>query len=79
VTFRANAIGLDEVPLRFIKKILPSILPVITHIFNTSIKSGCFYVSWKISKVVPVAKVPDSLESGHFRPINILPALSKAL
>jgi hypothetical protein len=29
--------------------------------------------------VVPVAKVPDPLEPGHFRPISILPALSKAL
>jgi hypothetical protein len=40
---------------------------------------GCFPDSWKISKVVPVAKVPDPLEPGHFRPISILPALSKAL
>jgi hypothetical protein len=33
----SNAIGLDEVPLRFIKIFLPSILPVIAHIFNTSL------------------------------------------
>jgi hypothetical protein len=32
----SNAIGLDEVPL----KLLPSIFPVITHIFNTSITFG---------------------------------------
>jgi hypothetical protein len=29
--------------------------------------------------VVPVAKVPDPLEPGHFRPISIIPALSKAM
>jgi hypothetical protein len=58
----SNAIGLDGVPLRFIKIFLPSIPLVITHIFNTSITSGCFPASWKISKVFPVAKVPDPLE-----------------
>jgi hypothetical protein len=29
--------------------------------------------------VVSVAIVPDPIEPGHFRPISILPALSKAL
>jgi hypothetical protein len=29
--------------------------------------------------VVTVVKVPDPLEPGHFRPISILPAMSKAL
>jgi hypothetical protein len=38
----SNAIGLDEMPLIFIKNF---ILPVITHIFNTSITSECFPVS----------------------------------
>jgi hypothetical protein len=41
----SNAIGLDEVPLKFNKIFLPSILPVITHIFNTSITYGCFPAS----------------------------------
>jgi hypothetical protein len=75
----SNAIGLNKVPLIFIKIFLPSILSVVTHIFNTSITSGCFPASWKISKVVLVAKVPDLLEPGHFRPISIIPALTKAL
>jgi hypothetical protein len=29
--------------------------------------------------VVPIAKVPDPLEPGHFRPLSIPPALSKTL
>jgi hypothetical protein len=29
--------------------------------------------------VVPVTEIPDPIEPGHFRPINILPAQSKAL
>jgi hypothetical protein len=36
----SNAIRPEKVPLRFIKLFLPTILPVITHIFNTSITSG---------------------------------------
>jgi hypothetical protein len=64
------------VPLKFF---LPSILPVISHKFNTSITAGCFPASWKISKVVPVAKDPDPHEPEHLRPISIFSALSKAL
>jgi hypothetical protein len=75
----SNTTSLYEMPLKFIKIFLPSILPIITHIFNTSITSGCFPATWTVSKVVPVAKVLDSLEPGYFRSISILPVLSKTL
>jgi hypothetical protein len=55
------------------------ILPHITHIFNTSIFSSTFPTAWKVSKVIPIAKISDPLEPKDYRPISILPALSKAL
>jgi hypothetical protein len=63
----SNSVGLDDIPLRFFKLFIISILNHLTYIFNTSITSGIFRT----------AKIP--LEPAHLRPISILPALSKAL
>jgi hypothetical protein len=38
----SNTIGLDELQLKFIKILFPFILPLDTHIFNTSITSRYF-------------------------------------
>jgi hypothetical protein len=32
---KSNAIGMDDVPIRFLKMILPHIVSIITHIFST--------------------------------------------
>jgi hypothetical protein len=53
-------------------------LPHITDIFNTFF----FYpTAWKVSKVIPIAKIsdPHSDPPKDYRPISVLPALSKAL
>ncbi len=76
---KSNAIGLDGVPLRFLKLILLDILPVLTFIFNSILTKSFFPKHWKISKVVPIAKVKDPAHLADYRPISILPALSKAL
>jgi hypothetical protein len=41
--------------------------------------NGSFLAEWKISKIIPVAKIPNPLEPKNYRPISILPSLSKAL
>jgi Reverse transcriptase (RNA-dependent DNA polymerase) len=76
---KSNAVGLDEIPLKFIKLLLPLILLPLVHIFNESISSKTFPSAWKFSKIVPVAKIKDPCRLKDYRPISILPALSKAL
>jgi Reverse transcriptase (RNA-dependent DNA polymerase) len=76
---KSNAIGLDGVPLRFLKIILTDILPILTHVFNSILTKSAFPKSWKVSKVIPIAKIKNPVEMGDYRPISILPALSKAL
>jgi Reverse transcriptase (RNA-dependent DNA polymerase) len=76
---KSNAVGLDGIPLKFIKIFLPLILSPIVHIFNVSISSKTFPKAWKSSKIVPVAKIKDPSRLKDYRPISILPALSKAL
>jgi hypothetical protein len=43
-------IGLDEIPLKFLKLFFHYVLPFLTHIFRTTITPGTFPVAWKISK-----------------------------
>lgn len=74
LSVKSNAVGLDEIHPSFLKIILPVVLPHLTHIFNSVVTSGIFPVQWKSAKVVPVPKTPKGDE---FRPISILPFLSK--
>lgn len=50
---KSKAIGLDGLPIRFMRLILPLILPYLTHLFNVCITSSTFPSSWKCAKVVP--------------------------
>jgi Reverse transcriptase (RNA-dependent DNA polymerase) len=43
------------------------------------ISSKTFPSAWNFSKIVPVAKIKDPCRLEDYRPISILPALSKAL
>jgi Reverse transcriptase (RNA-dependent DNA polymerase) len=76
---KSNAIGMDEVPMKFLRILLPYILPYITHIFNTVLTTSCFPRTWKVSKILPLAKTAEPSALSDYRPISILPALSKAL
>jgi Reverse transcriptase (RNA-dependent DNA polymerase) len=68
-----------QLVLMKIKLFLPLILSPLTHIFNESIASQTFPGAWKCSKIVPVVKIKDPSRLKDYRPISILPVLSKAL
>ena len=56
-----------------------SIAPRITNLFNKSIMSGRLPSVWKLSSVVPVPKGNDSSNVANYRPISLLPIVSKLL
>ena len=62
-----------------LKATASSIAPSVTKLFNLSIQSGCFPVLWKMSIVVPVPKLRDHSNPSNYRPISLLPILSKLL
>lgn len=74
---KSNAIGNDGVCLRFLKLFQSSIVPVLTHVFNESLSARIFPDVWKYSLVTPIAKVKAPVSPNDFRPISILPVLSK--
>lgn len=75
---KSNATGSDEIHPRFLKILLPFILPFIVHIFNTIITTSIFPAAWKCAKIIPIPKKMHPVSSGDYRPISILPILSKS-
>ena len=72
-----KAPGADKITSRVLKDSLPAVLPIITHLFNTSFATGTFARSWKMAEVIPVLKSGDFNEPANTRPISLLPMLSK--
>ena len=62
-----------------IKESLMVTIPYITLIINTSIVTKVFPKPWKHSIIIPIHKSGDIEEPTNFRPINLLPILSKIL
>ena len=51
----------------------------LTKLFNKSLRSGKFPSDWKVARVVPIPKGGDLENPANYRPISILPILSKLL
>ena len=75
----SSAPGYDEIPPALIKITLPYILSVLHHIFNSSFLNGVFPTRMKIAKVIPIHKKGKHSDVNNYRPISLLPVLSKCL
>ena len=75
----SNAFGLDCIDTSTVKLVKTEILPAVTHILNLSISSRKFPTAWKRSKVIPLHKKGDLLDPKNYRPVAIVPILSKIL
>ena len=76
-----KAIGVDGLPCAFWKKYCDDLAPFVTLLINTSIMTGTYPTLFKDAIVVPVFKGgrKDREDPASYRPISILPALSKVL
>ena len=72
-----NSSGHDGISARFIKRILETITPPLTHIINQSLCTGIFPDRLKIAKVIPLFKKGDEHIIDNYRPISLLPVISK--
>ncbi|KXJ70645.1 hypothetical protein RP20_CCG022859 [Aedes albopictus] len=75
----SNATGSDGLPISFLKMLSPFILPLLVHLFNSIIRSQTFPDIWKKAIVTPIPKKSNPVEPKDFRPISVLPAMSKIL
>ena len=79
-TLKTNkAIGLDKISSRLLKDSAESIAPVLTRLFNRSLDSSVFPAIWKQGKVTALFKSGDKSDCNNYRPITVLPTVSKIL
>ncbi|KAL5236794.1 hypothetical protein ACI65C_004204 [Semiaphis heraclei] len=76
-----KAPGLDGITAGILRQAWPVLSQQITHAFNACLRSNKFPNCWKRAAVVVIKKSPDKdpSEAKSYRPISLLPVLSKAL
>jgi hypothetical protein len=76
---KKKAAGLDDIPPSSLKDAADVLSGPLTIIINLSFKTGVFPTDWKSSKLTPVHKsgAKDCIE--NYRPISVIPAISKII
>lgn len=72
-----KATGIDGLGPRIIKMAASILSPSIAMLINKSILTGCFPSQLKLAKVFPIHKGGDKNDPSNYRPISILPTISK--
>lgn len=74
-----KATGLDNISARLLRLSASHIAPSLTYIINFSLSHGVFPSDWKTAKVSPVFKDGTRSQVDNYRPISVLPVVSKIL
>ena len=74
-----KATGIDKISCKMIRMAAPAIADSLTNIFNQAITLASFPDEWKIARVIPLFKSGHRNMPGNYRPISILPAISKIM
>ena len=72
-----SSYGHDEMSSIMLKFIAPEIIQVLTLIINQSLCTGIFPDELKIAKINPIYKKDDPHLTDNYRPISLLPSISK--
>ena len=75
----AKAIRIDKISRKILKLAAPAISSSLTYIFNHAITLCTFPDEWKIGRVSPLYKNGQKNLPGNYRPIFVLPAVSKGM
>ena len=71
--------GLDNIGPKILKISANIIAPSLVYIINKSICTGSFPNIWKEAKIKPLFKSGDKDDINNYRPISILPTISKLI
>lgn len=76
---KSTSVGIDCIPIKFLKLIYNQISSLILNLVNSILTSSVFPSSWKTARVVPIPKSKVARDLEDLRPISILPVLSKVV
>jgi hypothetical protein len=74
-----KAPGPDGIPTYLLKTCANEIAPLLTEIYNNSLSTSKLPTEWKRANITPVYKKGDKLDTNNYRPISLLPIVSKVL
>ena len=73
-----NATGVDGIPARLLKDGADSLASQLSVIFNLTIQQNVIPAEWKKVKVTPLHKSGTKEDPRNYRPISVLPVVSKS-
>ena len=73
----SKATGADSISAKVIRTAAPYISNVVANLFNASFQCGRFPSIWKTARVTPLFKGGSQTERDNYRPISVLPCISK--
>ena len=74
-----SAPGYDDITVDLLKATSAHITPPLLNIFNSSFDNGIFPSRMKVAKITPIHKKGNRQDPNNYRPISLLPSLSKCL
>lgn len=72
-----NSVGYDNINTDILKLCAYKLATPLSHIINLSFEKGVFPERLKFSKVKPLFKKGDEADMGNYRPITLIPVISK--
>ena len=72
-----KATGLDRIPSKLLKTAANIVAPSLTSIFSRSILTGIYPNDWKVAKVTPLFKKGLKSDPNNYKPISVIPVVSK--
>ena len=72
-----KATELDRIPCKLLKLSSSIVGPFLAYTFKSCIDAEIFPNEWEIAKVAPLFKKGSKRELGNYRPISVLPLVSK--
>ena len=75
----SKAAGIDKLPGRFLKDGAEVLSNFISEICNLSLSHGIFPNACKVAKLKSIFKKGKKVETSNYRPISLLPLISKII
>ena len=73
----AKSSEVDNISSHFLTLALPYIEDSLAFLFKTYIETSQFPDLWKVARIIPIFKEGDKTEKSNYRPISVLPVISK--
>ena len=77
IWIQKKATGVDNISAKILKSCVSSVSGTISNLINATYESSKFPSGLKGAKVVPLFKKIDPLNKENFRPVSLLPVISK--